>query len=85
MNTARGDLVDEDAIRASLDSGHLGGYAADAFAQEPPGDSPLLAAPRVVLTPHIGAFTDRANELMGVAVVRDIAAVLDGGTPRNAL
>lgn len=83
INAARGDLVDEAAVAASLMAGHLGGYAADAFAVEPPVGSPLLTAPNVVLTPHIGAFTDRANELMGVAVVDDIAAVLSGQSPRN--
>ena len=45
--------------------------------------SPLLTAPNVVLTPHIGAFTDRANELMGTCVVSDIIAVLDGQVPRH--
>ncbi|MFT3876854.1 MAG: phosphoglycerate dehydrogenase [Propioniciclava sp.] len=83
INAARGDLVDEDAVAAALASGRLGGYAADAFASEPPVGSPLLAASNVLLTPHIGAFTDRANELMGVSVVEDIAAVLDGRSPRN--
>lgn len=81
LNAARGDLVDEAAVSQALISGRLGGYGADAFAHEPPVDSPLLTSPNVVLTPHIGAFTDRANELMGVAVVQDIVAVLEGRPP----
>lgn len=83
INAARGDLVDEHAVARALESGALGGYGADAFSTEPPTGSPLLSAPNVVLTPHIGAFTDRANELMGTAVVRDIIAVLDGRTPSH--
>lgn len=83
INAARGDLVDEAAVAKALESGALGGYGADAFSTEPPTGSPLLSAPNVVLTPHIGAFTDRANELMGTAVVRDIIAVLDGRTPSH--
>jgi D-3-phosphoglycerate dehydrogenase len=83
INAARGDLVDEHAIAKALESGALGGYGADAFSTEPPTGSPLLTAPNVVLTPHIGAFTDRANELMGTCVVSDIIAVLDGQVPRH--
>lgn len=83
VNAARGDLVDEHAVRAALDSGQLGGYAADAFAHEPPTGSPLLGAPHSVFTPHIGAFTDRANEIMGTLVVDGIAAVLDGREPAH--
>lgn len=78
VNAARGDLVDEAAVAAALASGALGGYAADAFVDEPPLGSPLLTAPRTVLTPHIGAFTDHANHLMGVTVVADIVAALEG-------
>ena len=83
INAARGDLVDEHAIAKALESGALGGYGADAFSTEPPTGSPLLTAPNVVLTPHIGAYTDRANELMGTCVVSDIIAVLDGQVPRH--
>ena len=75
--------ADEHAIAKALESGALGGYGADAFSTEPPTGSPLLTAPNVVLTPHIGAFTDRANELMGTCVVSDIIAVLDGQVPRH--
>lgn len=81
VNTARGALVDEVAVADALESGKLAGYAADAFAHEPPRESPLLAAPNAVLTPHIGAFTDRANETMGTMVVRDVARVLRGEPP----
>jgi D-3-phosphoglycerate dehydrogenase len=83
VNTARGDLVDEQALADALTSGRLAGAGLDAFATEPPNGSPLLTAPNVVLTPHMGAFSDDANAAMGTTVVRDIARVLRGERPQN--
>jgi len=83
VNAARGDLIDETAVVEALSAGRLAGYAADAFRDEPPVGSPLLGAPNVLLTPHIGAFTDRANERTGITVVEDIPAVLAGGVARH--
>jgi phosphoglycerate dehydrogenase-like enzyme len=83
INAARGGLVDENAVAAMLHDGRLSAAPFDAFQEEPPTDSPLLQAPNVVLTPHIGAYTDGANAAMGVAVVDDIAHVLAGEEPQN--
>lgn len=83
VNAARGELVDEQAVADALHGGRLAGYAADAFRAEPPVDSPLLSAPRVLLTPHIGAFTDRANQVMGTTVADDVVRVLRGEDPRH--
>jgi D-3-phosphoglycerate dehydrogenase len=83
VNTARGDLVDEQALADALTSGRLAGAGLDAFATEPPAGSPLLTAPNVVLTPHMGAFSDDANAAMGTTVVRDIARVLRGEPPHH--
>lgn len=82
INAARGELVDEQAVADALHAGELRGYAADAFMEEPPRNSPLIAAPRTILTPHIGAFTSATNERMGVSVVEDILAVLIGREPK---
>lgn len=83
VNTARGDLVDEPALAGALSSGHLAGAGLDAFATEPPTASPLLGAPNVVLTPHMGAYSDDANAAMGATVAADIARVLRGEAPHN--
>jgi len=57
VNTARASLVDEAAMGAALDAGHLSHYATDVFAVEPPGDLSLAAHPRVIATSHIGGLT----------------------------
>jgi phosphoglycerate dehydrogenase-like enzyme len=57
VNTARGELVDAEALRAALEGGRLAGYGVDAYEKEPPGPSALLSLERVIATPHVGAFT----------------------------
>lgn len=69
INVARGSLVDERALTAALTSGCIAGAAIDVYAKEPPKDSPLLAAPNTVLTPHLGAQTSDAQ----IAVAREVA------------
>jgi len=69
INVARGSLVDEGALAAALTSGGIAGAAIDVYATEPPVGSPLLTAPRTVLTPHLGAQTTDAQ----VAVAREVA------------
>jgi len=87
VNTARADLVDEDAVAAGLRSGALGGYAADTLRTEGDGTaSPLLAADladRVAVTPHLGAATVEAADRMGAAAVDDVLAVLAGRAPTH--
>ncbi len=84
INTARGELVDETALYAALQSGHLRGAALDVFAAQPPGaDNPLLQLPQVIATPHTGAHSDSAANAMGWGALRNCLAVLKGEEPEN--
>ena len=84
VNAARGELVDEDALVAALESGRLGGAAIDVFGQEP-YSGPLLRSPNVVVTPHLAASTDEAQDRAGVIVAEQVAAALEGGLVTNAV
>ena len=79
VNASRGGVVDEGALLASVRSGHLRGAGLDTFAVEPlPADSPLLAEPRIVLSPHAAALTEEAMIGMGRATIENAFAALDG-------
>jgi D-3-phosphoglycerate dehydrogenase len=78
VNVARGGLIDEDALYAALKSRRIAGAGLDVFVSEPPTGSPLLELDNVVLTPHLGASTDEAQEKAGVAVARSVRLALDG-------
>jgi D-3-phosphoglycerate dehydrogenase len=84
VNAARGELVDEAALVAALESGKVAGAAIDVFAREP-YDGPLLAAPHVVLTPHLAASTEEAQDRAGVVVAEQVAAALEGALVTNAV
>lgn len=77
LNTARGPVVDEDALLAALRSGHLGGAALDVFEQEP-YRGPLVAEERVILTAHMGSCSDRGRRAMELGAARAVAAFLSG-------
>lgn len=76
INTARGGVVDEEALVAVLEDGYLGGAAFDSFASEPPGDSPLLRLDSFIASPHAGAATVEAAERAGVRAVRRLLELL---------
>ena len=85
INTARGGLVDEEALLAALDAGLLAGAALDVFAVEPPptGHS-LVGHPRVLCTPHVAAFTTESIHRESAWALEDAARVLQGLAPRYA-
>ena len=78
ISVARGGIVDEEALLAALDSGHLAGAALDVFAEEPPGASPLLKHPKSISAPHIGAQTYEAQAKAGRDIAEEILAALKG-------
>jgi D-3-phosphoglycerate dehydrogenase len=78
VNTARGGIVDEDALAKAIESGHLGGAALDVFADEPTTDSPLFALDSVVVTPHLGASTKEAQDKAGTTVAEMVRLALMG-------
>ncbi|AZZ48429.1 phosphoglycerate dehydrogenase [Rathayibacter rathayi] len=78
VNVARGGLVDEDALHRALVAKTIAGAGLDVFVKEPPTDSPLLALENVVVTPHLGASTDEAQEKAGVSVARSVRLALSG-------
>jgi D-3-phosphoglycerate dehydrogenase len=85
VNAARGGLVDEDALRELLDSGHVGGAAFDVFTKEPATENVLFGAPNFVATPHLGAATVEAQEKVAVQVAEQMSDYLLSGAVTNAL
>jgi len=85
INCARGGLIDETALKAALDSGHVAGAALDVFVTEPAKESPLFGTPGFVSTPHLGASTDEAQVNVAIQVAEQMADFLMQGAVTNAL
>ncbi|MDX6751070.1 phosphoglycerate dehydrogenase [Geminicoccaceae bacterium 1502E] len=85
VNCARGGLVDEQAVADLVRSGHIAGAAFDVFTVEPAKESPLFEVDDVVVTPHLGASTDEAQENVALQVAEQISDYLTTGAIVNAL
>jgi len=82
INTARGELMDNDAIVQALESGQLGGLALDAYNREPPDfNDPIFTFNQVIATPHTGAHTDDATNSMGRMALENCMTALRGELP----
>jgi D-3-phosphoglycerate dehydrogenase / 2-oxoglutarate reductase len=78
VNVARGGIIDEDALAEALRSGQLGGAALDVFDSEPNTTSPLFELPNVVVTPHLGASTEDAQDKAGLTIAGQVLLALAG-------
>jgi D-3-phosphoglycerate dehydrogenase len=85
INTARGELIDEAALKRAVDRGIVAGAALDVFEKEPPPDWALIQMPQVVATPHIAASTEEAQEQVGLDTATAIRDFLKDGAVRNAV
>jgi D-3-phosphoglycerate dehydrogenase len=84
INVSRGPVLRQDALIAALQDGKLGGAVLDVYDQHPlPADSPLRAAPNVLLTPHLAGLTQNASRAMGLAAANTMLALLRGERPAN--
>lgn len=89
LNVARGGMIDEDALVEALDAGTIAGAGMDVFTSEPPqpdsSATRLIAHPKVVATPHLGASTREAQENVSIDVCEQVVTILNGGLPRSAV
>jgi D-3-phosphoglycerate dehydrogenase / 2-oxoglutarate reductase len=85
INAARGGIVDEEALAEALREGRVAGAGIDVFAKEPTTESPLFEHESVVVTPHLGASTDEAQEKAGVAVAKSVRLALGGDLVPDAV
>jgi D-3-phosphoglycerate dehydrogenase len=82
INTARGAIIDEQALQDALREGRLGGFAADVLEEEPPApDNTLLDHPHAIITPHIAALTETTYRRICVETAANVLAVLRGKAP----
>ncbi len=85
VNTARGGIIDEDALKMALDEGWIAGVALDVFETEPLTSHPLFENEQAIVTPHLGASTAEAQERVAVDVAEEVLAVLNGEPARYAV
>lgn len=85
INCARGGIVDETALADAIESGHVAGAAMDVFVEEPPKDRRLIDLPKVLATPHLGASTDEAQEMVSIEAAELVVAYLTRNEIRCAV
>ena len=86
VNCARGELIDDEALREAIESGQVAGAALDAFRTEPtPPGFPLFAVEPVLATPHIAGSTEEAQEIVGVRIAEQVVEYLQNGVAINAV
>jgi glyoxylate reductase len=85
INTARGGLVDDDALIAALQSGHITAAGLDVYTNEPALDARYRTLPNVFLLPHIGSATIETRTAMGMLAIDNIDAVLAGREPPHPI
>lgn len=85
INCARGGIVDEEALKEALDSGHIAGAAFDVYPKEPPEYRGVIDHPKTVCTPHLGASTEEAQSVVAVDVAHQVVDALQGRGVRNAV
>jgi phosphoglycerate dehydrogenase-like enzyme len=84
VNTARGGIVDQDALLRALREGWIAGAGVDVFEPERlPSDHPLLAQPNLVATPHVAFYSEESVHDLEVLAAENVAAVLSGRRPAN--
>lgn len=82
VNTARGPVVDEDALLAALQTGEIEAAALDVMPEEPPEASPLLGRDDVLVTPHVAWYSEESRQDLSEKVAADVARVLQGKQPQ---
>lgn len=85
VNCSRGGIIDEDALYRALKSNQIAAAGLDVFVNEPPKDSPLLELENIVVTPHLGASTDEAQEKAGISVAKSVRLALAGDLVPDAV
>ncbi|MEQ1885450.1 MAG: C-terminal binding protein [Bryobacteraceae bacterium] len=83
VNTGRGPLIDEAALAAALDSGHIAGAALDVVEKEPPTDSPIIGRDNVIITPHTAFYSEEALLDLQAKAAQEVVRVLSGEAPLN--
>jgi len=83
VNTARGPIIDEAALAAAVDSGHIAGAALDVMTNEPPVNSPLIGKRNVIITPHTSFYSEESLVELQTKAAQEVANVLTDKAPRN--